>query len=365
MLRAGIIGLPNVGKSTLFNALVQSHKAHVANYPFTTIDPNIAVVMVPDPRLSKLAQIVGSATTVPAHLEFADIAGLVKGASHGEGLGNQFLAHIREADILGHVVRCFADENVAHIDKDLDPVRDIEIVTIELCLADLVSLEKRAERLTKIARSGDKTAGHELEIIARFQNHLNTGQPAVSLALNEEDRALAKNFFLLTMKPTVYIANVSEGDLSHPDNPLVANLQQYASRQRTEMVLVSARIEEELIDLTSDERSEYLRDLGRNEPSTTQLIEAVYRALDLITFFTANEKEARARPIRRGANALAAAAEVHTDFARGFITAETVAFDDLVRAGSLHSAREQGHVRHEGKSYVIRDGEVLFFRFNV
>jgi ribosome-binding ATPase YchF (GTP1/OBG family) len=390
MLSAGIVGLPNVGKSTLFNAVTRTHKAPAENYPFCTIDPNVGVVTVPDPRLEKIAQISHSKKIVPAAIEFVDIAGLVKGASAGEGLGNQFLHHIREVDAIVQVVRCFEDSNIHHVSVTIDPVRDIEIINTELVLADLASLQKRRDRLQKEVRAGDKTAKNENTIIEKLLPHLDAGKPVITAPLAPEERAAARNFFLLTSKPTIFACNVAESDLgsvaagadrgdgttNRPNAGVadprysavkhVAAVQQYARHHfATEAIVISAQLESELVDLSEQEALDYLRGLGVEDTGVHALIRAVYHLLGLRTFLTTGEKESRAWTIHAGDKAATAAGTIHSDFERGFIAAETISSDDLIAAGSLAKAREAGKIRLEGKDYVVRDGDVILFRFNV
>jgi len=391
MLSAGIVGLPNVGKSTLFNALTRTHKAPAENYPFCTIDPNIGVVTVPDPRLTKLAEISHSQKIVPTAIEFVDIAGLVKGASAGEGLGNQFLHHIREVDAIVQVVRCFENSDVHHVSATIDPIRDIEIINTELVLADLGSLRKRQDRLQKEVRAGDKDAKNENAIIEKLLPHLDAGKPAITATLTPEEKAVARGFFLLTSKPTIFACNVAESDLAvvaMSDEPAgderskpvksgvndpgysaarwIRNVQDYAGQHfATEAVVISAQIESELVDLGENEAMEYLRDLGIEDSGVNALIRAVYHLLGLRTFLTTGEKETRAWTIHAGDKAAAAAGIIHSDFERGFIAAEAVHYNDLVALGSLAKARDAGRLRLEGKDYVVRDGDVIFFRFNV
>jgi GTP-binding protein YchF len=391
MLSAGIVGLPNVGKSTLFNALTRTHKAPAENYPFCTIDPNIGVVTVPDPRLTKLAEISHSQKIIPTAIEFVDIAGLVKGASAGEGLGNQFLHHIREVDAIVQVVRCFENSDVHHVSATIDPIRDIEIINTELVLADLGSLRKRQDRLQKEVRAGDKDAKNENTIIEKLLPHLDAGKPAITATLTPEEKAVARGFFLLTSKPTIFACNVAESDLAvvaRSDEPAgderskpvksgvndpgysaarwIRNVQDYAGQHfATEAVVISAQIESELVDLGENEAMEYLRDLGIEDSGVNALIRAVYHLLGLRTFLTTGEKETRAWTIHAGDKAAAAAGIIHSDFERGFIAAETVHYNDLVALGSLAKARDAGRLRLEGKDYVVRDGDVIFFRFNV
>ncbi len=374
MLSAGIVGLPNVGKSTLFNAVTRTRKAQAANYPFCTIDPNLGVVTVPDSRLEVLSKLSGSQKVIPAAIEFVDIAGLVKGASAGEGLGNQFLSHIREVNAIVQVVRCFEDGDIHHVSGSIDPVRDIEVINTELVLADLSSLGKRRDRLQKEVRAGSKTAKAETAIIEKLLPHLDAGKPAITFELSDDERAIAHDFFLLTSKPTLFACNVAESDLAAISNDEVGNaalqhvraVQDYAKNHfGSEAVVISAQIESELVDLSEAEAQEYLRDLGVAGSGVSALIRAVYHLLGLRTYLTTGEKETRAWTINEGDKAPAAAGVIHTDFERGFIAAETVHFDDLVSLGSFAKAREAGKLRIEGKEYVVRDGDVVEFRFNV
>ena len=374
MLSAGIVGLPNVGKSTLFNAVTRTHKAAAANYPFCTIDPNLGVVTVPDPRLEVLAKLSHSQKIIPAAIEFVDIAGLVKGASAGEGLGNQFLSHIREVNAIVQVVRCFESGDIHHVSGTIDPVRDIEVINTELILADLASLQKRRDRLQKEFRAGSKTAKAESAVIEKLLPHLDSGKPAITLVLTDEEKIIAREFFLLTSKPTLFACNVAESDLgatalqeeSGPAREHVRAVEEYARTHfATEAVVISAQIESELTDLSETEAAEYLRDLGVQESGVGALIRAVYHLLGLRTYLTTGEKETRAWTIHEGDKAPAAAGVIHSDFERGFIAAETVHFDDLVSLGSFARAREAGKLRIEGKEYVVKDGDVVEFRFNV
>jgi hypothetical protein len=375
MLSAGIVGLPNVGKSTLFNAVTRTHKAPAENYPFCTIDPNVGVVTVPDPRLNRIAEISHSKKIVPAAIEFVDIAGLVKGASAGEGLGNQFLHHIREVDAIVQVVRCFEDSNVHHVSATIDPIRDIEIINTELVLADLASLQKKHDRLQKEVRSGDKTARNENAVIEKLLPHLDAGKPVITAALTPEEKEAARNFFLLTPKPTIFACNVAESDLAtvaadadpgYSAAKYVAAVRDYARHHfATEAVVISAQLESELVDLSEQEALDYLRGLGVEDTGVHGLIRAVYHLLGLRTFLTTGEKESRAWTIHSGDKAATAAGTIHSDFERGFIAAETISYDDLIAAGSLAKARESGKIRLEGKDYVVRDGDVISFRFNV
>ncbi|MDD2764690.1 MAG: redox-regulated ATPase YchF [Opitutaceae bacterium] len=367
MLKAGIVGLPNAGKSTLFNAVTRTHKAAVASYPFCTIEPNVGVVTVPDERLARLDQIFKTGTIIPTTIEFIDIAGLVRGASRGEGLGNQFLGHIREVDAVVHVVRCFEEDDVPHPMGALDPIRDIEVVTTELVLSDLDAVQKRIEKNHKKVKSGDKEAQAELALLERLVPHLNAGRPASTFPSHEDEARLLRLFQLLTAKPVLYAANVAEGDLATAGlNPLVQQVAAYVQAHHDAALLpVSAKIEAELADLSPAEAREFLKDLGVEDSGGSALIRATYALLGLITFFTHNDKEVRAWTVRQGTKAPQAAGVIHTDFEKGFIKAEVIAHDELVKLGSVHHAREVGHYRLEGRDYAIRDGDVALFRFNV
>jgi GTP-binding protein YchF len=374
MLSAGIVGLPNVGKSTLFNAVTRTHKAPAENYPFCTIDPNLGVVTVPDPRLQKIAAISRSKKITPTAIEFVDIAGLVKGASAGEGLGNQFLHHIREVEAIVQVVRCFENSDVHHVSATIDPIRDIEVINTELVLADLASLQKRHDRLQKQLHAGDKAAKIEDAIIEKLSAHLDAGKPATTAKLTPEEKAIALGLFLLTSKPTIFACNVAESNLaaiSTSDRESAAAqhvdlVQDYARHHfATEAIVISAQIESELVDLSEQEALEYLRNLGVKDSGAHALIRAVYHLLGLRTFLTTGEKETRAWTIHAGEKAPAAAGAIHSDFERGFIAAETIHYDDLMACGSFAKAREAGKLRMEGKDYEVRDGDVIFFRFNV
>ena len=367
MLRAGIVGLPNVGKSTLFNAVTRTRKAEAANYPFCTIDPNVGVVTVPDSRLERLAAIAKTAVIIPASIEFVDIAGLVKGAAQGEGLGNKFLSHIREVDAIIQVVRCFEDDNIHHVAGGPDPIRDIETITTELVLADLEAVQKRLEKGAKDAKRGDKAAQADAEVLNKLKPHLDAGRPAITLELTPEERILSKAFYLMTDKPTIFAANVADTDLATADtNPHVLRIREYAKAHHAcETTVISAQIESELIDLSAEETAEFLKDLGVSESGAGNLIRSTYHLLGLRTYFTAGEKEVRAWTIHDGDTAPQAAGVIHSDFERGFIKAETVSYADLVQCGSVAAAREKGLYRMEGKEYIVKDGDVLHFRFNV
>jgi GTP-binding protein YchF len=374
MLSAGIVGLPNVGKSTLFNAVTRTRKAEAANYPFCTIEPNQGVVAVPDPRLEALAKMSRSARRVPAAIEFVDIAGLVAGASQGEGLGNQFLSHIREVDAIVQVVRCFDSDDIHHVSGTIDPIRDIEVINTELILADLASLQKRSERLQKQVRAGDKQAKAEAALLEVLIPHLDSGKPAITLQTGAEETAVMRSFYLLTAKPTIFACNVSESDLAALSAGEtgtaaarhVAAVSNYVrAHLATEAVVISAQIESELVDLSPEEAAEYLSGLGVSESGAGILIRTVYHLLGLRTYFTTGEKETRAWTIHAGDKAPAAAGVIHSDFEHGFIAAETIHFDDLIQLGSFPKSREAGKLRIEGKEYLVKDGDVVEFRFNV
>jgi len=363
MLRAGIVGLPNVGKSTLFNALVANAKAQAANFPFCTIEPNVGVVAVPDERLQVLAKISTSAEIVPTRVEFVDIAGLVKGASQGEGLGNQFLANIREVDAIVHVVRCFDDDDIIHVSGSVDPARDIEIINLELALSDLGQIEKRIDRARKQAR-GNKELQVEVDALEKLTAVLNEGKPARQVSLNEDEEAAIKTLGLLTRKPIIYATNVSEDDLA-TGNAWVEEVRTIAATENAQVVIISAQVESELVDIPAADRADFLESLGVQEGGLKALIRATYELLGLRTYFTTGPKETRAWTIHAGMLAPQAAGVIHTDFERGFIRAETVAYKDLTTTGSMSAAKEKGLVRSEGKEYVVQEGDVLLFRFNV
>jgi GTP-binding protein YchF len=366
MLQAGIVGLPNVGKSTLFNALTAQEAALAANYPFATIEPNVGVVAVPDERLAVLETMHKAQKVVPATVEFVDIAGLVRGASKGEGLGNQFLANIRETHAVIQVVRCFEDENIVHVEGSVDPIRDIETIQIELALADLASAEKRRDKAMRSAKSGDKDAKREIEILDKIQPVLEEGKPARAADLTDDERELVRKWFFLTSKPTIYAANVDETSLADPDsNPHVAAVKKYAAAENSDVVVICAKLEADLVALEAEERAEYLQSHGVDSSGVDNLIKAAYHMLGLMSFLTAGEKEVRAWTIPIGTKAPQAAGEIHTDIERGFIRAEIVSYDDLVACGSRKAASERGLARLEGKEYVMQDGDVVDFRFNV
>jgi hypothetical protein len=360
MLRAGIVGLPNVGKSTLFNALVENAKAEAANFPFCTKNPNIGIVSVPDERLNVLAKISSAKQIVPAQVEFVDIAGLIKGASKGEGMGNQFLSNIRETDAIVHVVRCFDNDDIIHVDGSVDPVRDIETINLELALADLSQVEKRIERTKKQARTS-KEAQFELTVLEKLAVSLNEGKSVRQVSLTEEENEAITFLQLLTAKPIIFAANVSEDDLA-TGNEYVERVRELAIQENAQVAVVSAQVESELIDLPQEERADFLASLGVEEGGLKSLIRATYTLLGLRTYFTSGEKETRAWTIKAGMLAPQAAGVIHSDFERAFIRAETVAYDDLVTVGSMTGAKEKGLVRSEGKEYVVKEGDVMLFR---
>lgn len=361
-LQCGIVGLPNVGKSTLFNALTKAGIA-AENYPFCTIEPNVGVVEVPDPRLNQLAEIVKPERILPATVEFVDIAGLVAGASQGEGLGNQFLSHIRETNAIINVVRCFEDDNVIHVAGRVDPIADIEVIETELCLADMQTAEKALHRHQKTARSGDKEAQKLVTIIEQVIAHLNNTQPIRTLSLSKEDRALIAPLCFITAKPAMYVGNVSDNGFEN--NPLLQKLEAYAKERHAPVVAICAAIEAEIADLSDEDKAVFLADMGMQEPGLNRLIRAAFKLLGLQTYFTAGVKEVRAWTIPVGATAPQAAGVIHTDFERGFIRAQTIAFDDYIGCGGEQGAKESGKLRAEGKEYVVQDGDVMNFLFNV
>jgi len=364
-MKLGIVGLPNVGKSTLFNAITKAG-AESANYPFCTIDPNIGVVNVPDERLEKLAEMYKPKKVTPTTIEFVDIAGLVKGASKGEGLGNKFLSHIREVDAIVHVVRCFEDPNIVHVDGSVGPARDIETINLELIFADLEVLERRIDKVKKQAKSGEKKYQEELAFLESIQKHLESNKPVRTMEIEEEWEKYTEQLFLLTSKPMLYCANISEDDIKNPDdNPYVKELKAYAEKENAEVVVICARIEEEIAQLDDSEKKAFLSELGIGESGLDRLVKASYRLLGLISFLTAGETEVRAWTIKKGTKAPQAAGKIHSDFERGFIRAEIVAYEDLIKAGSYNAAKEMGLVRSEGKDYEMKDGDVTLFRFNV
>lgn len=365
-LEVGIVGLPNVGKSTLFNAITKAG-AEAANYPFCTIEPNVGIVDVPDNRLQVLHEMYNSKKTTPAAFRFVDIAGLVKGAANGEGLGNKFLEHIRQVDAVAHVVRCFEDGDITHVEGSIDPIRDIEIINTELCLADMEVLDRRLQKLVKLQKSGAKEAKQEAEILQRVKAALDEGKTVRSVGLTDDEKDMIKEMNFLTMKPTLFVANVSEDEVATADeeNPYVQKVKEYAKAEEAEVVTISARVESEIAELDAEEAKEFLSDMGLAESGLEKLIKAAFDLLGLMTFLTAGPDECRAWTIKKGTPAPKAAGKIHSDIERGFIKAEIVNFDDLIAAGSNAAAKEKGQVRIEGKEYIMQDGDVTYFRFNV
>ncbi len=363
-MKLGVVGMPNVGKSTLFNAITQAG-AQSANYPFCTIDPNVGIVSVPDERLDVLAKMYEPDKVTPTTIEFVDIAGLVKGAYKGEGLGNRFLSHIREVDAIVHVVRCFEDENIVHVDGSIDPERDAETINLEMIFADLETVEKRLAKAMKDSKSGDKKLLEQVELLKRIQKWLEDGNPIRSMSADEEEKAAIKELFLLTDKPIIYVANISEDEIGESELPMVEKLYAIAKKENAEALTICARIEEEISELDAEEKRQFLNEMGIGESGLDKLIKACYKLLGLISYLTAGKQEVRAWTIENGTKAPQAAGKIHSDFERGFIRAEIVAYDTLIENGSMQACKEKGLIRSEGKDYVMKDGDITLFRFNV
>ncbi len=364
-MKIGIVGLPNVGKSTLFNAITKAG-AESANYPFCTIEPNIGMVDVPDKRIDVLSKMYETEKSTYANIEFVDIAGLVKGASKGEGLGNKFLSHIRETDAIAHIVRCFEDEKIVHVEGKIDPIADIETISLELILSDIETINKRIERVNKLLKSGDKKAKEEKELLEKLITHLENEQPARTFEFTEDQKLLLKDVYLLTLKPTIYVANVSENQIPNIDNDKYVNLvKDYAKKENAEVIALCAKLEEDLSELDDEDKLTLMNDYGINESGLDKLIKASYSLLGLISYLTAGKQEVRAWTIKKGTKAPQAAGKIHSDFERGFIKAEVVSYDDLIKYGTMSATKEKGLVRLEGKDYIVKDGDIILFRFNV